>query len=100
MHRRRAEEMAMSHQLTPHMTVPATPVRSTVDDLPAAARPALGAVRRAAIRLQAARVAGRIIRELVTTPQTTAPRAPLFVRLDVLQERYAQLGGDPADLMR
>jgi hypothetical protein len=93
--------MAMSSQLTPHMTVPAPPVRSTVDDLPAvAARPALGAVRRFAIRLQAARVASSMICELVTTPQIAAPRAPLFVRLDALQERYTQLGGDPADLVR
>jgi hypothetical protein len=93
--------MAMSSQLTPRMTVPVAPVRSTVDDLPAvAARPALGAVRRAAIRLQAARVTRGMIRELVTTPQIAAPRTPLFVRLDALQERYAQLGGDPADLVR
>ena len=33
-------------------------------------------------------------------PQLTAPRTPLFVRLDALQERYARLGGDPADLVR
>jgi hypothetical protein len=90
--------MAMSRQLTPHMTVPS---RGTVDEPRAvAARPALGALRRAAIRLQAARVSRRMIRELVTTPQIAAPRTPLFVRLDALQERYAQLGGDPADLVR
>jgi hypothetical protein len=41
-----------------------------------------------------------MIRELVEVPQIAAPRPPLFVRLDVLQERYAQLGGDPADLVR
>ena len=41
-----------------------------------------------------------MIRELVGVPQIAAPRPPLFVRLDVLQERYAQLGGDPADLVR
>lgn len=91
----------MSSQLSPHMAVPAPPARSTVDERPAvAARPALGAVRRAAIRLQAARVNGRMIRELVTAPQIAAPRTPLFLRLDALQERYAALGGDPADLVR
>jgi hypothetical protein len=60
----------------------------------------LVATRRAAVRLQAARVTRGMIRELVGVPQIAAPRPPLFVRLDVLQERYAQLGGDPADLMR
>ena len=89
----------MSSQITPRMTVPAATIRSTVDDLPAvAARPALGAARRAVIRLQAARVTSGMLRELV--PELTAPRTPLFVRLDALQERYARLGGDPADLVR
>jgi hypothetical protein len=84
-----------------HMTVPAATTRSTVDDFPAvAARPALGAVRRAAIRLQAAHVTRGMIRELVAVPQTTVPRTPLFARLDALQERYTALGGDPADLLR
>jgi hypothetical protein len=93
--------MAMSHQLTPHITVPAAPVSSTVDDLPAVAtRPALGTVRRAAIRLQAAHVTRGMIRELTSVPQIAAPRAPLFVRLDALQQRYAELGGDPADLVQ
>ena len=90
----------MNNQLTPYMTVSATPVPSTVDYPAVAARPALGGVRRAAIRLQAAHVIRGMIRELVTVPQIVAPRPPLFVRLDVLQERYAQLGGDPADLVR
>ena len=57
-------------------------------------------MRRAAIRLQAAHVTRDMIRELPAVAQTTAPRTPLFVRLDALQERYAALGGDPADLMR
>jgi hypothetical protein len=88
--------MAMSSQVTPRMTV-----RSTVDDFPSVAtRPALDAVRRAAIRLQAAHVTRGMIRELVAVPQIAAPRTPLFVRLDALQERYAALGGDPADLVR
>ena len=65
-----------------------------------AAPPAFGAVRRAAIRLQAAHVTRGMIRELIAVPQTTAPRTPLFARLDALQERYAALGGDPADLVR
>ena len=91
----------MSSQITPHLTVPAATIRSTVDDLPAvAARPALGAVRRAAIRLQAAHVASGMLRERVPVRQLTAPLTPLFVRLDALQERYARLGGDPADLVR
>jgi hypothetical protein len=91
----------MSHQLTPHMMVPAAPIRTTVDELPAvAAHPVLGGVRRAVIRLQAARVTRGMIRELVALPQIAAPRAPLFARLDALQERYAQLGGDPTDLVR
>ena len=47
------------------------------------------------------RVTRGIVGELVTVPQIAAPGSPLFVRLDVLQERYAQLGGDPpADLLR
>ena len=41
-----------------------------------------------------------MLRERVAVPQLTAPRTPLFVRLDALQERYARLGGDPADLVR
>jgi hypothetical protein len=93
--------MAMSNQLSPHMTVPTAPVGTTLDDLPAvAAYPPLSAVRRAAIRLQAARVTRAMLRELVGVPPVAAPRTPLFVRLDAMQERYAQLGGDPADLMR
>ena len=91
----------MSHQLTRHMMVPAASVRTTVDELPAvAAYPALAAVRRQVIRLQAARVTRGMIRELVALPQIAAPRKPLFVRLDALQERYAALGGDPGDLVR
>jgi hypothetical protein len=93
--------MAMSQQLSRHMTVPAAPVRGAVEDVPVVAtRRALGAVRRAAIRVQAARVTGGMIRGLVTAPQIAAPPTPLFARFDVLQERYAALGGDPADLMR
>ena len=89
----------MSSQITPRMTVPVATIRSTVDDPPAvAARPVLSAVRRGAIRLQAARVTSAMLRELV--PQLAAPRTPLFVRLDALQERYARLGGDPAELVR
>ena len=83
----------MSSQITPHLTVPAATVRTT-------ARPALGAVRRAAIRLQAARVTSGMLRERDAVSRVTAPRTPLFVRLDALQERYARLGGDPADLVR
>jgi len=91
----------MSSQLTPHMTGPASTIRSTVDDHPAvAAHPAFGAARRFAIRLRAGEVTRGMIRQLAAVPQTTAPSAPLFVRLDALQERYAQLGGDPADLVR
>jgi len=91
----------MSSQITPHLTVPARTIRSTVDELPAvAARPALGAVRRAAVRLQAARVTSGMLRERLPVSQLTAPPTPLFVRLDALQERYARLGGDPADLLR
>ena len=91
----------MSSQITPHLTVPAATVRSAVDDLPAvAARPALGAMRRAAIRLQAAHVTSGMLRERAAVSQLTAPQTPLFVRLDALQERYARLGGDPADLVR
>ncbi len=49
---------------------------------------------------KATRVTRGMVGELVTVPQIAAPGSPLFVRLDVLQERYAQLGGDPADLLR
>ena len=88
-------------QLAPHMTVPTAPVRNALDELPAVTAPtAFGAMRRAAIRLQAARVTRCMIRELVAVPQIAAPRTPRFPRLEALQERYAQLGGDPADLVR
>ena len=91
----------MSSQITPHLTVPAATVRSAVDNLPAvAARPALGAMRQAAIRLPAAHVTSGMLRERVAVRQLTAPRTPLFGRLDALQERYARLGGDPAGLVR
>ena len=91
----------MSSRLTPHMTVPAATIRSAADDLPAvAARPVLGAVRRAVLRLQAAHVTRAMIHELLSAPQLAAPPTPRFARLDALQERYAQLGGDPADLVR
>jgi hypothetical protein len=93
--------MAMSSQLTPQMTGPAATIRSTVGHHPSvAAQPAFGAVRRLAIRLRAGDVTRGMIREMVAVPQTTAARRPLFPRLDALQERYAQLGGDPADLLR
>jgi hypothetical protein len=91
----------MSSQITPHLTAPAATIRSTGDDLPAvAARPVLGTLRRAAVRLQAAHVTSGMLRELVAVPQLKEPRTPRFVRLDALQERYARLGGDPADLVR
>ena len=91
----------MSGQLTPKMTVPAAPVRNTLDDFASVATgTALGALRRAAIRLRAAHVTRGMIRELLAVPQIAAHRTPLFVRLDELQERYAQLGGNPADLVR
>jgi hypothetical protein len=86
----------MTSQLNPHMTVPTAIVGHTAHGVAA-----VRAARRAAIRLRARRVARGMIRELVTVPQIAAPpRTPLFVRLDALQARYAQLGGDPADLVR
>ena len=91
----------MSSQLTPHMTVPSAPVRRTAVDVPhVAAQPALGAMRRALVRLRAAHITHGMLRELIEGPQVTAPGQPLFVRLDALQERYTALGGDPGDLVR
>ena len=91
----------MSGQLTPRMTVLSATVRETLEDVPDLdARPSFVAVRRAAIRLQAARVTRGMIRELVVAPPLGTPKPPLFARLDALQERYARLGGDPADLLR
>ena len=90
----------MSGQISRQMTVPAAAIRSTVDLPAGASRPALATVRRAAIRLRAARVTSGIVRQLITAPQAATARTPLFARLDALQERYARLGGDPADLVR
>ena len=91
----------MSSRLFTQMSARRRPSAARSATIPSvAARPAFGAVRRGAIRLQAGDVTRRMIRELTAVPQITAPRAPLFVRLDALQERYAQLGGDPADLVR
>jgi hypothetical protein len=92
----------MSHQLTSHIAVPAVFVRSTADEdlLPVATRSAVTVMRRAATRLQASHVTRAMIRELGAPAPLTAPRTPLFARLDALQQRYAHLGGDPADLVR
>jgi hypothetical protein len=84
----------MSTQLSPDVTMGATAIS-------ASHRPALCAVRRAVIRLQAARTTREMLRELVAVPQPSAVRGtPRFVRLDRLSERYAALGGDPTDLLR
>jgi len=91
----------MSGQLSPHITLAPANVGRTVDEVPAvAAHPRFAAVRRAVIRLRAAHVTHGMIRELTAVSQVAAPRAPLFVRLDELQDRYAQLDGDPAELER
>ena len=84
----------MSTQLSPDVTMDATAIR-------ASHKPALNAVRRAVIRVQAARTTNEMLRELVAVPQPAAVRGtPRFVRLDELSERYAALGGDPTDLLR
>jgi hypothetical protein len=91
----------MSGQLSPHITVAPANARRTADQVPTVtAHPGFAVVRRAAIRLRAAHVTRGMIRELSAVPQIAAPRAPLFVRLDALQDRYAQLDGDPAELVR
>jgi hypothetical protein len=61
--------------------------------------PTVTRTRRAVIRFQAARVTGQIIRELIAQPEPRHGRPPAHVRLDALTERYAALGGDPADLL-
>jgi hypothetical protein len=61
--------------------------------------PTVTRTRRALIRFQAARVTGQIIRELIAQPEPRHGRPPAHVRLDALTERYAALGGNPADLL-
>ncbi len=60
----------------------------------------LAGARRALIRLQAARASATIIRELIAETPPRHGREPTFLRLDGLAERYAALGGEPADLLR
>ena len=92
----------MSTQLPSQVTIPATAAipRTSDERSIVVAHPAFCAVRRAIVRLQAAHTTRAILRELVAIPQPVAGRKALFVRLDVLSERYAALGGDPADLRR
>jgi hypothetical protein len=61
--------------------------------------PAFTRTRRALIRLQAARATRQIIRELIARAEPRHGRPPTHVRLDALTERYAALGGNPADLL-
>ena len=61
--------------------------------------PAFVRTRRALIRFQAARATRQIIDELIAQPEPRCGRPPTDVRLDALSERYATLGGDPADLL-
>ena len=63
---------------------------------PAVAIIGLAAVRRALIRLQAARTKRRLIDELIAQPLPRYGREPAFARLDRLTARYAALGGDPS----
>lgn len=62
--------------------------------------PRFAGARRALIRLQAARAGTTIIRELIAETPPRHGREPTFLRLDRLAERYAALGGEPADLLR
>jgi hypothetical protein len=62
--------------------------------------PRLAGARRALVRLQAARASTTIIRELIAETPPRHDREPTFLRTDRLAERYAALGGDPADLLR
>jgi hypothetical protein len=61
--------------------------------------PTLTRTRRALIRFEAAAVTRQIIRELISQPEPRPGQPPAHVRLDALIERYAALGGDPADLL-
>jgi hypothetical protein len=91
----------MNSQLTPQMTIRVNATGGTAGDaLEITEHAAFATVRRAVIRLRAAHVASGLLHEMTAGCQVTAPRKPLFVRLDALQERYTALGGDPGDLVR
>ena len=61
--------------------------------------PAFTRTRRALIRLQAAHTTRQIIRELIAQPEPRHGRRPTSARFQELTDRYAALGGEPADLL-
>lgn len=78
-----------STTLTPVRTVP------RIDSAP------LARAQRALLRIRAARLTDRMIREMVAAPGVPRrPADPAFRRFDALAARYAAHGGDPSDLVR
>jgi uncharacterized protein with LGFP repeats len=78
-----------STTLTPVRTVP------RIDTAP------LARVQRALLRVRAARLTDRMVREMVAAPGVPRrPDHPAFPQLDALAERYEALGGDRSVLLR
>jgi hypothetical protein len=74
-----------------------TPIRT----LPRIHTAPLAGAQRALLRVRAARLTGRMVREMVAAPDVARrPDEPAFPELDALVERYEALGGDPSILLR
>jgi hypothetical protein len=74
-----------------------TPVRA----LPRIDTAPLARAHRAVLRVRAARLTDRMVRETVAAPDVARrPGQPAFPELDALVERYEALGGDPSVLLR
>jgi hypothetical protein len=74
-----------------------TPVRT----LPRIHAAPLARAQRAVLRVRAARLTDRMVREMVAAPDVARrPGQPAFPELDALVERYEALGGDPSVLLR
>ena len=74
---------------------------TTARTIPHVGAPSFARTRRTLIRVRAARLTDRMIREMVAAPGIPAqPDHPAFPRLDALAERYEALGGDRSDLLR
>jgi hypothetical protein len=74
---------------------------TTARTIPHVGAPSFARARRALIRLRAARLTDRMVREMVAAPGVpTRPHDPAFPQLDALAERYEALGGDRSVLLR
>jgi hypothetical protein len=74
-----------------------TPVRT----LPRIHAAPLARAQRAVLRVRAARLTDRMVREMAAAPGIPCrPDRPAFAELDALAERYEALGGDRSVLIR